>query len=242
MLSAVAAAVLAAVSLTVTTQNVRVSLPPAQARHDIAQAAEHSSLVVTQEMGKRHARRFAPAGWGTAHFSGLSRGDCATYWKRDRWTLRRSWAVQLTAADGFRHGHRWALVTVLRDHQTTVALVCLHMITRALDRRPVYRRGIGRLAQLLTRLHSHWPHVLVGGDWNLAWGTDHQLRLPGFPAVRLPAHGMRSWAPSRATGPQGGRVDFFYWRRHAITCTGLRIIGHTYSDHQGTRIHLRLHQ
>jgi endonuclease/exonuclease/phosphatase family metal-dependent hydrolase len=238
MLSGLAAA-LAALSLTVTTQNVRVGLPADQVRHDVGLASRHSTIVLTQEMRGRHARFYAPAGWGAAQLGRGMRGDCATYWKRSAWELRRAWLVPLTRAT-FLRGHRWALVTVLRGAQATVVTVCLHMAPRALDRRPSYRHGMAQLAALVDRLRRHWRYVLVGGDWNRAWGADHSQRLVGFPAVALPRHGMRSWAPPRATGPKGGRPDYFYWRSPAIRATSLHVIGHTFSDHQGARIHLRL--
>lgn len=233
MLTALAAS-LAALSLTVTTQNVRVGLPAGQARHDIAQASQRSSLVLTQEMQGRQARQLAPPGWGVAQYPGGMRGDCATYWQRASWHLRRTpRLVQLTAA-GFHHGHRWALVTVLRPLAgfvkspdktgQTVAAVCLHMPPRWVDRRAVYAAGMTRLRQLLTFLEAHWPLVLVAGDWNRPW------------LLRAPLVGMASWVPPHITGPKGGRPDYLY--AHGLRATGVRVIGPTYSDHQGTRYHL----
>src|SRR5262245_4433392 len=112
---------------TVTTQNVRQGLPLRQARHDIRQAAEHSSLVVTQEMGTRVDERFAPEGWGWVHFSGLRRGDCATFYDRGVWRLVRAWIKPITFAQ-FRAGHRFVLATVLRNRASgnRLGLVCVH--------------------------------------------------------------------------------------------------------------------
>lgn len=210
--------VVASLLLVITTQNVRYTLPPELARHDIHQAAQRSSVVVTQEMGRRHAARLAPAGWGTAHVPTIRRGDCATYWQRSRWTLQRSWVRQLTYAP-FRAGHRWALVTILRGHGTTVAVVCVHLMTRG--HRAAYRRGIHRLQLLLASLPQR--HVVVAGDWN----------RPRW-RVRL------GWACSAdwRTGPHGGRDDRACWRHASLRSQ--RELRRTYSDHDGARAHLVL--
>jgi len=117
----ITAAVLAGVApanadIGITTQNVRYTLPPVQARHDIRQAANRGSVLFTQEMGRRQARRFAPAGWGVAHAAGTYRGDCATFYRRDVWRLRRAYVVRVVDVATRRpsNGHRWALVTVQR--------------------------------------------------------------------------------------------------------------------------------
>lgn len=219
--------------VTVTTQNVRVGMTPRHSHHDIDQAAEHSSVVLTQEMGLRRARTYAPHGWGTAHFPGVRRGDCATYWDRARWRLIHTWTRQITFAD-FRAGRRFVLATTLRGvgpyQDKRLAVVCVHSITRSLlaSRQPVFDAGMHRLGQLLAAVHTRYRHVLVGGDWNRGWPLRHR-----FPT-------MRSVAPYRSTGAKGGRIDYFQWTRHALGYTGQRIIGHTWSDHNGTRVHLVL--
>ena len=229
---ALAAAVLAlslaapADGLTVTTQNVRVTLGPVHARHDIRQAAEHSSVVFTQEMGKRRARRFAPAGWGVAHFSGLRRGDCATYWDRSRWRLVRAYPFRV-AHEPFRAGHRWAVVTVLRrvGHPgVRLAAVNVHLFTRTVFRRPAWRRAITRIRDVAERLVARYPRVVMGGDWNRTWGRRATFR------------GFSSASPAGRTGPKGGRVDYLFW--HGERFRRIRVIGHTYSDHDGTRVWL----
>lgn len=215
MLSAVAAG-LAAVSLTITTQNVRHTLPADQAHHDIAQAAQRSAVLVTQEMGGRRAARFAPAGWGTAHAGLGRRGDCATYWRRDTWHLLRSRTVALPL-------HRWALVTVLGHQGARLAVVCVHMPTRRERTWADYRHAIARLRTLAGHLRTGQP-VVLAGDWNQAWGQ------------RL----LRDWRSARPPQVTLGhrRTDFAYWcaplRRHSITT-----LGHTYSDHQAVRVQLR---
>jgi hypothetical protein len=219
--------------VTVTTQNVRVGMSPAHSRHDILQAAQHSSVLVTQEMGKRVARRYAPPGWGTAHFAGLRRGDCATYWNRDMWRLHHAWTRIITWAS-FRAGHRFVLATTLRGvgpyQGKRLAVVCVHSITRSetAARRPVFNRGMDRLGDLLSALRSRYRYVVVGGDWNRIWSKRRQFA------------GMGSVSPSRSTGPKGGRVDYFEWTTPAMRYAGERIIGNTYSDHNGTRVHLKL--
>lgn len=222
------ASAIVAVALTITTQNVRVGMPPSAAHHDINQAAEKSSVVFTQEMGLRRAFRFAPHGWGTSHFSGIRRGDCATYWNKAVWHRVGSWTRQLTYAN-FRAGHRFALITVLRGRGTTLATVCVHSITSSMasvHRRAVFRRGMHRLARVLYLLRERHSHVVVGGDWNRAWSN--RARFPGFTSVK----------PSRPTGGHGF-IDYFYWNR-PTDYRWLRVISNTRSDHDGLRAHLRL--
>jgi hypothetical protein len=222
------AAGLVAVVLTITTQNVKVTLPPPAAHHDINQAAEHSSIVFTQEMGLRRARNFAPRNWGTAHAAGLRQGDCATYWDRAVWRERNSYPTLLTHAP-FRAGTRYALTTVLhlRHTSVTVAAVCVHMITRTLQRSRVYSRGMDRLQALLDRLALRYP-VVVGGDWNRDWSR------------RVPMVGYHTARPPHSTGG-GARIDYFRWG-HDFGERSIRVIGDTRSDHNGVRMRLALRQ
>ena len=158
----------AAVALVVAlaTQNVQQGLPPAAARYDIGRAAAGSSVVLTQEMGLRRAAAFAPPGWRVAHKNGLRRGDCATYSDAALWRPGATWTRQLTYAR-FRAGHRFALVTILhglgRYAGTTLATVCVHLITRPRERPAVERAGVARLAALLAALETRHAHVIVGG-------------------------------------------------------------------------------
>jgi hypothetical protein len=206
-------------------------MPFQHARHDILQATEHSSVVVTQEMAFRHAQRFAPSGWRSAHFAGLRRGDCATYWNRDLWRLHSAWTRQITWAS-FRAGHRFALATTFHGvgpmKGRRLAVVCVHSITKSLARNATFNRGMNRLGDLLSALRDRYRYVVVGGDWNRVWSKRRQFA------------GMGSASPSRSTGPRGGRVDYFEWTTPPMRYAGSRIIGNTYSDHNGTRIHLEL--
>lgn len=210
----------------ITTQNVRVTMDAAHARHDIRQAAARGSVLFTQEMGRRNARRFRPAGWSSTHAAGTYRGDCATFWDRDRWRLRRAYAVRIVDAETRRpsNGHRFALVAVLTGAET-LAAVCVHMPTHGASR-GIYAAGARRLRALLARLSSRYARVAVGGDWNRHYVN--RVRFPGFRAARPPA----------ATGSGGGRIDYVYVRRPAHI-TRVRVIGHTYSDHNGVRVWVR---
>ena len=223
-----AAAVVAAV-LTITTQNVRVGLPPPAVHHDINQAAQHSSIVFTQEMGERRAARFAPKGWGTAHHAGLRQGDCATYWDRSVWKERRSFVTLLTDAP-FKAGLRYALTTVLHlrgDPTVTMAAVCVHFLPTTIPRHVWFDRGMDRLRALLHRMEQY-PYVVVGGDWNRVWPK--RARIAGY----------GSKEPPSATGGRGGRVDYFWWQRLNIDYRSIRVIHHTFSDHNGVRMRLAL--
>lgn len=201
----------------ITTQNVRRGIAPAHVRHDVRQAAAAGSVLLTQEMGWRHPRRFRPPGWSVAHVGAGRRGDCATFYDRDVWRLRRSYVVPLPA-------RRWALVAVLTGRHP-LAAVCVHMPTHNVSR-GVYWSGIDRLRPLLRRLSSRFRHVAVGGDWNNVYRT--RARFRGFTSARPPA----------GTGPKGGRVDYVYVRRPAHIAR-VRIIRHTYSDHNGVRVWVR---
>lgn len=220
---------------TIGTQNVRNTLPPLRARHDLRQTADGASILLAQEMQRRRASWYAPAGWGATHYRGrgirLNRGDCATYWDRSRWTLVRSYPYQLTYADyPGGHGRRWALVTILRGHGETIAAVCVHMLTRALDRPLVYRHGVARLHALTARLAQSF-RVVVGGDWNLGHPWDERTRLVGFPAAAF--HAWSSRATVRRTTARA-RLDYFYWS--GFTFRHIARISPTYSDHDGVRL------
>lgn len=212
----------------VTTQNVRVGLPAPEARHDVRDAAAFGSVVFTQENGHRRARRFAPAGWGTAHAAGTYRGDCATYWRRDVWRLRRAYVVRIldVATPGEpSNGHRWALVAVL-SHRQTWAGVCVHMPTPKAGR-GAYRTAAANVRRLLARLSSRYAgRVFVGGDWNRRFS-----RRPAF-------GGYAARRPPGATHANGVRIDYVYVRRPAYAAR-IRVIGGTYSDHNGVRIWVR---
>jgi hypothetical protein len=213
-------------AVTVTTQNVYVGLSRPHARHDIRQAAQHSSVVLTQEMGHRRAARFAPAGWGVVHFRGTWRGDCATYYDRARWRVVRAWPFRVSSAS-FRAGHRWGVVTVLRHvgrPGSRLAVVNVHLFTRTIFRPVAWRRAMGRIGGVTGRLVARYPRVVMGGDWNRTYGR--RARFPGFSSAE----------PPRRTGPKGGRVDYLYW--HGDRLDGLRVIGGTFSDHDGTRVRL----
>ena len=202
----------------VTTQNVRVGLPAWQARHDIRHAARFGSVVLAQEMHKRRAAAFAPAHWGTAQATRArvrNRGDCAIYWRRDRWRLRRAYVVPVTRGVT-RNETRYAQIAVLTGRQT-MAAVCVHMPT-ARAPTAVYRAGIGRIRALLGRL-ARFPHVVIGGDWNRAYSR--RPRLPGYVAGRP---------------PRG--VDYVYARR-PDTVSRVRVIRPTFSDHNGIRTWVR---
>lgn len=218
--------------VTITTQNVRVGMPFAHVRHDIEQAAEHSSIVLTQEQGERRARDFAPSGWGTAHFGGVRRGDCATYWDRDDWRFDGARTKQLTYAP-FRAGHRFALLVNLHARlapHTHVSVICVHLITKTMLRRLVFRRGMRRLGVMLRFIEAHHPygHVIVGGDWNRGW--PRRARFDGF----------GSWQPPRATGHHGGRIDYFEQQSRRVVPMRIRVIGGTFSDHNGVRMRFAL--
>jgi hypothetical protein len=213
-------------AVTVTTQNVYVGLPRAEARHDIRQAAQFSSVVFTQEMGHRRASRFTPAHWAVVHFRGTWRGDCATFYDRRVWRVVRAHTFRVSA-EPFRAGHRWALVTVLRHvgrPGSRLATVNVHAFTHTIFRPVAWRRAVTTIRDVADGLAARYGRVVMGGDWNRTW--DRRGRFPGFASAE----------PPRQTGPKGGRVDYVFW--HGERFRGIRVIGRTYSDHDGTRVRL----
>lgn len=131
--------------------------------------------------------------------------------------------VRLTDAP-FRAGTRYALITRLKGQGTTLAVVCVHLITKSLARRAVYAHGMDRLRSALSGLTA--AHVIVGGDWNRVWPK------------RAPLHGYRTHEPPAPTGARGGRIDYLWWK--GARERTIRVVGHTASDHQGVRVRLRL--
>jgi hypothetical protein len=218
----VIAPTIATVAIAIATQNVYVGLPPDRARHDIRQATAQSSIVLTQEMGSRHAREFAPRGWAVAHRLGPWVGDCATFYDTSVWRRRDWWTFPITKSDAFPGGHRFGLVTVLHGHGTTVAAVCVHMITQPRNRPDVEAAGVRRLRAQLAALRATYPHVVVGGDWNRAFSW-----RPFLPH-------MRATRPPRPTHSPGVRIDYIY-AETPRTVRRIAVIGHTYSDHNGVR-------
>lgn len=217
-------------AFTITTQNVKVGMTPAHSRHDIDQAAEHSSIVITQEMDYRAGRDYHPSGWGWAHHGprGSDRGDCETFWDRAVWRVEKSWVTPISF-ESFRHGHRWALTTILKNRvsKDELAMVCVHLFTKTMIRRAAYVRAHNHIAPLLQSLKQHYPYVVIGGDWNRNWKD--RMRFTGF-ASRMPPH------PTGGNG-KGGRIDYFQWWKRTLGTTSGRVIGNTYSDHQGFRVH-----
>jgi len=179
-------------------------------------------------MSRRHAARFAPAGWRSVQATRPRlgyRGDCATFYDASRWRLRTSYVVRLLDVRT-RHpsnGRRWALVAVLTGAQP-LAAVCVHLPTHGVSRR-LYGRAVDNLRPTLRRLSARYGHVVIGGDWNRHYR--YRPRFRGFVAYRPPA----------GTGPHGGRVDYLYVRR-PDAITGARVIRHTYSDHDGMRVRI----
>ena len=69
-------------------------------------------------------------------------------------------------------------MTTLRGRGTTLAVVCVHSITRSLERTGTFNRGMVRLGRVLHRLEQRNEHVVVGGDWNRVYPERH--RFAGF--------------------------------------------------------------
>jgi endonuclease/exonuclease/phosphatase family metal-dependent hydrolase len=236
VLLGITAAPAGAEPVTITTQNVRAGLSPHKVAHDVRQAARHSTIVLGQEFGNRHARRYAPPGWGTVHRAGYRRGDCVTFYDRSTWRLLRSRLVVVNHTDAIRAGHRFGLVAVLRNRTTgrRLATLCVHLITRAPLRPLIYRAGIARVHRAAVRLADRYP-TIVGGDWNYGLPGDRARPRAGYPYAVF-----RGWG-SRATVRRTTRLsrpDYLYWSA-PTRFVAISRVGPTYSDHDGARVTLR---
>lgn len=210
----------AAERATITTQNVRVTLPPGQARADIRQAAEHSSLLLLQEMHRRWAHRYEPPRWGHAQApqgGPLHRRDCAVMWSHQVWAERGQKVPRLSSGGTFEGADRWAVLVQLqhRASRARAIVVCVHLSPRP-ARNQLQRQT---LLPLLASLRADL--VVVGGDWN--------RRRPQL-AAQLHRRGYVSGG--------GNRVDSVWWRRPARQVAPWRVIRPTFSDHDGVRYRL----
>jgi endonuclease/exonuclease/phosphatase (EEP) superfamily protein YafD len=238
--------------ITITTQNVRYSLPPWQAAHDIRQAAQHSSIVLLQEMAGRRAARYRPAGWASAQATGrpYAARECPALWSARVWSLRRHSTRLLARSDLFPSATRYASVTVLRHRAAgfRAAVVCLHLIPHverhgrptALPRQRVLSRELATVYDLARTLAARYRVVVVGGDWNINARADDRVRHRGWPARVMPTAGYRHQWQLRYTRPTLGRrwVDTLWV--HGAQLRSTRTVAPTYSDHNGARVRIRL--
>lgn len=234
---------------TATTQNVRVTLGKTRAAHDIRRALDGSDLLLTQEMGGRHATRFAPAGIGVMQPPDRAARELAIYYRRSQLEAVGSFPILFHASRLFRSATRYALVAVFRTRTAPsrcLVAVDVHMIPhieraghpRALPRRTLVRRALDRLAAFV-HTYRRGCGLLIGGDWNVDGYADRRVRSPVFPYAHLAPLGLRSsWAVFHARDTLGSRsVDGFYLA--GIRPLALRVLVGTYSDHNGVRLRFR---
>jgi hypothetical protein len=231
--------------LVVTSQNVRVTLGPAQARHDVTAAATGADLVLLQEFNHRRATRFTPAGFGTWQGPRGPRAETPLMWRTSSLSLLAARTVLLHRSQLFPSATRYATVArfSIRRSGHCLLIVNLHMVphidkggylTHA-PRAALVRRAVAVIAELARGAPR--CTALVGGDWNVDYWHDAQVRQPAMPYATMRAIGYRAqWSALRNGRPTLGRryVDTL-WSRHA----GLawqQVRGHTYSDHQQVRL------
>jgi hypothetical protein len=80
MLVPAAAAPAAGSRIVLVTQNVRVTLGPVHARHDVRQAARGADVLALQEMNRRRVTRYLPASWHAWQARGPA-GETAVAWR-----------------------------------------------------------------------------------------------------------------------------------------------------------------
>ena len=240
------------VRVTVTTANVKASLPRWQARADIRRAtAGATSVVLAQEMWPRNVRRLAPAGWGSWHPDRPVPGcrDNAVLWDRAVWRL------------GNHRGHRlhWAAlvgncaaVAILVHRRTGLRLpvVGVHLLPhvdanghpRPLPRLVPFHRSVDRTLALALALWERRGLVLVGGDWNVDWSDDHRVSARPFPSRHFRPHFDSNWGRLPWTRPTHGhrRIDTLWWSEsRGLWPLDSDTLRGTWSDHNFVRVSLR---
>jgi endonuclease/exonuclease/phosphatase (EEP) superfamily protein YafD len=231
--------------LVVTSQNVRVTLGPAQARHDVTAAATGADLVLLQEFNHRRATRFTPAGFGTWQGPRGPRAETPLMWRTSSLSLLAARTVLLHRSQLFPSATRYATVArfSIRRSGHCLLIVNLHMVphidkggylTHA-PRAALVRRAVAVIAELARGAPR--CTALVGGDWNVDYWHDARARQPAMPYASMRAVGYRAqWSALRNGRPTfGHRFIDTLWSRHA----GLawqQVRGHTYSDHQQVRL------
>jgi endonuclease/exonuclease/phosphatase family metal-dependent hydrolase len=231
--------------LVVTSQNVRVTLGPTQARHDVTAAAAGADLVMLQEFNHRRAVRFTPVGFSTWQGPWGPRAETPLMWRTSSLSLLAARTVLLHRSQLFPSATRYATVArfSIRRSGHCLLVVNVHLVphieksgylTHA-PRAALVRRAMAVIAGLARGAPR--CTALVGGDWNVDYWRDARVRQPAMPYATMRAVGYRAqWSALRNGRPTLGRryVDTL-WSRHA----GLawqQVRGHTYSDHQQVRL------
>lgn len=237
-------------SLVLATQNVRYTLGPRQALHDIRQAARGSDVLALQEMGARRARRYEPPGWATWQALDHRAGQTAVMWRVSRLRLVGAFPMLLHRSNLFPSANRYSAVVVLavRGTRRCLAVVSVHMVPHIDVRGRLTTLRRGRLAALALRTYASAGRVLVrgcavalGGDWNLGAYASRRARDPRGMFATMTGAGFRGqWYGRQRLGPTLGRraVDGFWTRR--LVPVSQRVIRGTYSDHNGVRVTVQL--
>lgn len=229
--------------LVVTTQNVRHTLGPVRAGHDLRQAQRGSDVTIAQEMGSRRAARFRLAGYGVVQPGDRIARELAVYYRRARLQLVAAVPFLLHRSTLFGSATRNGLAVMFRYTARPGCLLVLnvHLIPhievggrpRDLPRLQLVDLALDRIVAL-ARMLRRGCALVVGGDWNVDGYADRRIRAPVFPAARFAALGYGSDWRFRVRPTLGRRnVDgFFYRNAHPIA---RRILAGTFSDHNGSR-------
>jgi endonuclease/exonuclease/phosphatase family metal-dependent hydrolase len=187
MLVPAAAAPAAGSRIVLVTQNVRVTLGPVHARHDVRQAARGADVLALQEMNRRRVTRYLPASWHAWQARGPA-GETAVAWRPARFRLIGGVPLLLHRSTLFRSATRYAAAVMLveRGSNRCLTVVSVHMAPHidAAGRLTSLRRG--KLAAIALRTFAAAGRMLgrgcavaIGGDWNLDAYASRRARDPG---------------------------------------------------------------
>ncbi|MGL5810386.1 MAG: peptidoglycan DD-metalloendopeptidase family protein [Nocardioides sp.] len=224
-LSGVAQASASGAAVRVAQANVKFDLPGRAFREDLdTVASTRADFISLNEVSRRSDAEITPAGYDVWRESRRVRGDdgTAVLWRTDRWREVETGRV-LMVRDGpaaTDHDRAATWVTLVDGGGTTVSVVSVHHMINparygpAKDRRQrLYREGMIRLRELISRLSRQGP-VFVAGDFNSQWSDDD----PWGPRAMLGPVGMTSTmdALGRAdTHDGGGAIDYIFYAASA---------------------------
>jgi endonuclease/exonuclease/phosphatase family metal-dependent hydrolase len=227
----------------VTTQNVRYTLTPAQARYDITRATHNSDVVLLQEMANR---RVHVPGFGVWRGPGRARA-VPVLWRRSATRLVRARAVLLHRSELCDSCTRYATVARFRTSSgACLRVINVHLVpgiqTRAgyLKISPRARLAAQAVA-VIQRLALGAPGcpTLVGGDWNMGYFRDARVRDPRGPVVHMRAAGyLAQWPALPGDRPTRKTcyLDTLWMRQAQVKPLWQQVAGGTFSDHQRVRL------
>jgi len=208
--------------LTVTQANIKVSLPDAKLREDLAAVvATQPDFISLNEMQKRTNQEITPAGyavWRDPAATGQARST-AVLWRTDRWHQVASGRVIMVDHGPQRWDHdRAATWVTLEDTDGgQVSMISAHHMINPANHGPdkplrqqLYREGLAKVQTLIAGLSSQGP-VFLAGDLNATWTNNDSWA----PRAMLGAIGMRNTMDVLGAEPThdgGGIIDYIFFQ------------------------------